>query len=253
MYDSKRPQKDRFLTLITNHGGKGMSKKITLFSPDHNYLHQLVEVEKLAWNSPGALIAASSHKIARRIQSYPKGVTLAVLEDGRAGTMREAVGSQYAFRLDWDGDPNKLKSWDEHTAEGDTASIHNPKGNTGFLVGVGVVPEFRGQHLFHNLSRPNGSFKASELLIARTLDALFDDGVSQVIANARIPAYHTRPNLDVFTYCHLVGADSRPYDPVLRFHLRMGAKILKPVEYAMHDAESLNGGCWVLYQKRFVG
>ena len=230
-----------------------MPKIIKLFSPDATYLHQLTEVEKLAWNSPGELIAASSNKIVRRIHSYAKGVTLAILEDGRAGQKREAVGSQYSFRFDWDGDAANLKSWDEHTHEGDTASAHQPRGNTGFLVGVGVVPKFRGERVGHNLTRLNGTFKTSELLIARTLDTLFDDGANCVIANARIPMYHTKPDLDVDTYCHLLGADGRPSDPVLRFHLRMGAVILKPVTYAMQDAESINAGCWVLYRQRFVG
>jgi hypothetical protein len=91
------------------------------------------------------------------------------------------------------------------------------------------------------------------LLIAETLDKLFTLGVKQVIGNARIPYYHKRPDLDVGAYCALCREDGTSFDPVLRFHKRMGAEILRPVPYSMDDPESRNAGCWVLYRKPFEG
>jgi hypothetical protein len=93
--------------------------------------------------------------------------------------------------------------------------------------------------------------RISELLIARTLDSLFNYGVEKVIANARIPDFHTRPDMSVDEYCQLRRPDGKLYDRVLRFHERMGAKIIKPVPYSLEDPQSLNAGCWVLYQYRF--
>jgi hypothetical protein len=119
-------------------------------------------------------------------------------------------------------------------------------------VGVGVTPSFRGERFQHHLRWP-GSLRLSELLIARTLDTLFASGVRQVIGNARIPGYHLRPDLDVDAYCRLRREDGKPFDPVLRFHERMGARVLKPVPYSLEDAESLNAGCWVTYERPFAG
>lgn len=217
-----------------------------LFTPDSTtHLAQLAEVERLAWASDGQHISAATAKIAARIEVFPQGVTLATIDGTEAG-------SQYAFQLSWDGNPNSLTSWDEMTAEGWYNRVHYSQGNTGFLVGVGVVPCFRGSRVAHNL-RWNGRFKLSELLIARTLDMLFDHGVHRVIGNARVPAYHQRPDLSIDAFCTFRRPDGKLFDPVLRFHERMGARILKPVEYSMEDDESLNAGCWVIYERRFPG
>jgi len=207
----------------------------------------LVEVEKLAWSSPGKNIEACRQKLQARVESHSKGqsVVLALI-DG------VAAGSQYAFRFNWDENVNNLRSWDEYTAEGWTDKVHDPQGSTGFLVGVGVVPTFRGTKVIHNLRWP-GEYKISELLIAATLDNLFGGGVRQVIANARIPAYCQHPEMDVGAYCAFRREDGRLFDPVLRFHERMGAKMLKPVPYSMEDKESRNAGCWVIYKQLFVG
>ncbi len=217
------------------------------FRPRIKDISSLVEVERLAWSSPGENIEASQDKLLARVKSHHgnQSVVLATA-DGKA------VGSQYAFRFNWDGDVDNLRSWDEYTAEGWTNKVHNPCGHTGFLVGVGVVPDFRGIKVEHNL-RWQGKFKISELLIAETLDNLFSDKLKKVIANARIPWYCQKPALSVDEYCALRRDDGKLFDPVLRFHERMGAKIIKPVEYSMEDAESLNAGCWVMYEHPFEG
>ncbi len=218
---------------------------VQLFSPDRTHLHHLIQVEREAWQVDGENAAASRDKITARLGSFPDGITLAMINGA-------AAGSQYAFQFDWDGQLETLTSWDDLTADGWTDRVHCANGNTGFLVGVGVVPAFRGALVNHHLRWP-GQFKVSELLIARTLDNLFAHGVEQVVGNARVPAYHLRPDLGVHTYCQLRRDDGTHFDPVLRFHVRMGARILKPVEYAMEDPESRNAGCWVVYTRRFTG
>ncbi|OGG40727.1 hypothetical protein A3A21_01910 [Candidatus Jorgensenbacteria bacterium RIFCSPLOWO2_01_FULL_45_25b] len=219
-------------------------RNVFVFTPAAKRLNMLLDVERRAWGTAGGEeLEASSAKIKARLTSFREGITLAVVE-------KIPAGSQYAFRFDWDGDSTSLSSWEEGTKHGWTDQVHVATGNTGFLVGVGVNPEFRGEKFTHNLRFPH-TMRISELLIARTLDNLFEMGVEQVIANARIPLYHTRPEMGVDEYCELRQEDGAPYDPVLRFHERMGAKILKPVEYSMEDAESRNGGCWVLYSGLF--
>lgn len=211
------------------------------------HIDYLVEVEKLAWSSSGENIEACREKLALRAETYPghQSVILAMVGD-------EPAGSQYAFQFNWDNDVDGLSSWDDYTASGWTDKVHVTGGNTGFLVGVGVVPKFRGIKVSHNL-RWRGEYKISELLIAKTLDNLFRKGAKQVIANARIPFYHKQPDLSIHEYCSLRREDGKLFDPVLRFHERMGAEIIKPVAYSMEDVESLNGGCWVMYRHRFEG
>lgn len=216
-------------------------------------LKDLLLVEEKAWGTAGPSLEASGEKIRRRVESFPEGVTLAGLPIMVAGCgcFLEPVGSQYAFRFNWNSDAGVLGSWEDKTAGGWTDKVHDPQGNTGFLVGVGVLPRFRGKRFPHT-SRWGCRMRASELLIAQTLDNLFRLGVKQVIANARIPGYHALPELSVDQYCALRSEDGSPFDPVLRFHKRMGGEILKPVAYSMEDPESRNAGCWVLYSQAFV-
>lgn len=218
------------------------------FRPSVKQVDFLVEVEKLAWSTQGENILACREKLLTRVESHNGSQSVVLATVGG-----KPAGSQYAFKFDWDKNIDGLRSWDEYTAEGWTNRVHNPLGNTGFLVGVGVVPEFRGIKVGHSL-RWLGEYKISELLIAVTLDNLFvHGGVQQIIANARIPFYHKMPKMSVDDYCSFRREDGKPFDPVLRFHERMGAEIIKPVAYSMEDAESLSGGCWVIYKHPFEG
>jgi len=210
-------------------------------------IDNLVVVEKLAWSAPGENVEASREKLLRRAEKDSGQVVILATVDG------QAAGSQYAFRFQWDGNVEGLGSWDEHTAEGWTNKVHDDLGETGFLVGVGVIPQFRREKFSHNL-RWHGAYKISELLIGKTLDELFFvHQVERVIANARVPWYHKRPDLSIEEYCSFRMEDGRLFDPVLRFHTRMGARIIKPVAFSFEDEESLNAGCWVLYEKPFAG
>lgn len=209
-------------------------------------VQNLCEIEESAWSLGGEDICASPEKIKARIESYRKGVSIATYNG-------MPCGSQYAFRFMWNGQLDVLSTWDEMTCYGNTGTVHLKTGNTGFLVGVGVVPEFRGRVYAHNLSMYTRYHRVSELLIAFTLENLFQDGVSQVIGCARIPWYSKFRRMSVSEYCATQRADGFPYDPVLRFHVRMGAKIVKPVGFAMDDPESLNAGCWVQYDRPFTG
>jgi hypothetical protein len=216
---------------------------------NEKFVEGLVEVERLAWSSPGKNIEACREKIRARVYSHHGGQTIVLAMIGNI-----PAGSQYAFRFNWDGSIDSLGSWDEHTAEGWTDRVHDPCGKTGFLVGVGVVPQFRGIRVRHNLRWP-GMYRISELLIAATLDELLGSkgGPDKVIANARVPFYHKRPDLSIREYCALRRNDGKLFDPVLRFHERMGAKIIKPVAFSMEDSESLDAGCWVMYTHTFQG
>ena len=206
-------------------------------------IDNLMIIEELAWESPGENVSASRAKILGRIKS---GQCISI-----ATCAGKPVGSQYAFRFNWDGDIKNLGSWDEHTADGWTEKVHVPNGNTGFLVGVGVIPEFRGFKVEHNLKYLR-DIKVSELLIAYTIMRLMfnhggDGSVKRIIGNARVPFYRLHPELSINDYCNLRRDDGKLFDPVLRFHEKMGAIILKPCEFSMDDSESLNAGCWIEY------
>ena len=217
------------------------------YRPGDELLRKLMQVETQAWNTVGEDICASSEKIKKRMLKLPNNTLIAY---DLSSDDRSVAGSQYCFKLDWNGDPTLLTSWDDLTEKGNIEKVHNPKGNTGFLVGVGVVPEYRNKKYGHTLWFKE-KYKVSELLIAFALNKLFEANALQVIANARIPHYHLKPEMNVVDYCNYRKDDGKLFDPVLRFHERMGAKILKPVEFSMEDEESRNGGCWVLYTHAF--
>ncbi len=212
-------------------------------------LKRLLEVERLAWGSDGENLAASFDKIQDRVDTCPRFVFLALLQN--KDTL-STVGSQFAFTTKWDGDISVLGSWDDFMNKGWIGSLHEESGKTGVLVGVGVIKKYRGEKFFSNVF-PKSQHKASELLIAFALESLFNSYVEEVIGNARVPGYHTlsEENLEIQEYCSLREPNGLLFDPVLRFHERMGAEILKPVNYAMEDPESLNCGCWVIYRHRF--
>lgn len=214
--------------------------QVFLRTPDLSVLtiDALCEVEKLAWSSPGENIEADREKIKKRLECFPQGVTLAVVGG-------KPAGSQYSFKLNFDDDPSELGSWDELTHSGWINEVHRPSGKTGFLVGVGVVPEFRRLAFCSNIAIEER--RISELLIIYTLDKLKASGAINVIACARVPLYYTKPELSISEYCALDRNDGELYDPVLRFHKRLGATIIRPIEYSMEDAESLDAGCWVRY------
>ena len=220
---------------------KSITQMVTVFTPPNTAgtIESLCRVERLAWSSPGENIEADPKKISLRLESFSEGVSLAMIG-------KIPAGSQYSFLFDWDGNPSHFTTWDEVTHEGWTNKVHVNGGNTGFLVGVGVVPEFRRQTFMSNICGEEK--RISDLLIINTLRKLFAAGVEQVAACARIPLFHTKPELSVFEYCALKREDGKLYDPVLRFHQHLGAALIKPVAYAMEDAESLNGGCFVLYK-----
>lgn len=214
---------------------------VEIFTPDctEKIIDALCQVEKLAWSSPGENIEADREKIVSRLKGFNQGVSLSLVNS-------KPAGSQYSFTFNWEGELNYLTTWDQATCNGWTDKVHIGGGNTGFLVGVGVVPEFRGLKFNCDLA-PEGH-RISELLIAYTLDKLFGLGVKQVVACARVPLYHTKPELSIEEYCTLRRADGKLYDPVLRFHERLHAELIKPAAYAMDDAESLNAGCFVCYK-----
>ncbi|MFA6587927.1 MAG: hypothetical protein WCT08_02560 [Patescibacteria group bacterium] len=209
-------------------------------------LEQLRQIEEKAWSTPGENVCANPEKIKQRILTYPIGTSVAFCE-------KQPIGSQYAFKMQWDGNIESLKSWDFHTKEGWINQAHDPSGGTGFLVGVGVVPEFRGIRFEQGIIDNQKKYKASQMLIAFTLKNLFADQVRRVIGCARVPFYHQKSQLSIGDYCALRLPDGRLFDPVLRFHEFMGAQIVKPIKYAMEDQESLNAGCWVVYKYPFKG
>ncbi len=210
---------------------------VSLHFATKNDIKALCFVEEHAWSLQGEVIKAEPEKIHKRVETG-QIVTIAKIN-------RQPVGSQFAFRMNWNGNLESLTTWDQLTSEGWTDKVHVSTGNTGFLIGVGVVPKFRGQGFSSNLvSSPQ---RISQLLIINTLKGLYSQGVKQAIACARIPMYNQKPKMLVEEYCRLHREDGQLFDAVLRFHKGLTAQILKPIDYAMNDLESLDGGCWVKY------
>lgn len=217
-------------------------KRVELKFARRKDVNDLCEVERKAWALPGEIIIAEPRKIKRRVET--KQVVTIARVDG------EPAGSQFAFQFDWNGNVDTLTTWDKMTHEGWTDKAHNSDGSTGFLVGVGVISKFRQDVFANNLV--DSSQRISQLLLINTFRELYQRGVRKVVGCARIPFYHQKPGLAVERFCQLKRSDGLLFDPVLRFHKRLGADIIKPIVYAMDDNQSLNGGCWVRYDLDYV-
>lgn len=149
--------------------------------------------------------------------------TVTALLDEHAGTGLnwESVVADYGFPADWYA----------ATDDGYIAETHDPDGDTGFLIGVGVHPDVQG----------NGF--AGHLLNAALAE--FDAGGQDLIVGyARAPGYHEH-DVPIDDY---VDTDQAPIDPVIGFHEDNGATVVCPIPGAMpDDAESEGYGALVVY------
>lgn len=123
------------------------------------------------------------------------------------------------------------EDWYVATDDGYVTGTHDPEGDVGFLIGVGIHPALQG----------NGY--AGHLLTA-ALATCEATGNDYVTGYARVPGFHDT-DVDIDTY---VNPDTKPTDPVVGFHADNGATVVCHIPDAMpDDAESKGYGALVVY------
>jgi GNAT superfamily N-acetyltransferase len=137
------------------------------------------------------------------------------------------VASLTSNRIDWDGDPRHLTTWDDVAGElRDYSSTYNSRGNTLCLMSMNVDPLVRGQGV---------PARMIEQIKARAKER----GISHVISSFRPYRYgdfklkHRNKRIGFIEYCKMTTEDGFPIDPWLRSTTRKGMKFLRIADRSM--------------------
>lgn len=158
--------------------------------------------------------------------TFPEGQIVELEADGRP------VAALSTVRIEWDGDPARLGSWDE--VAGRTSSIaaaHDPDGSTLVLLSVSVRPDRLGEGL-------------ASALVDRARSLALDRGLDHVISPFRPSGFGTAKAAGTATsfaeHCAATRPDGLPIDPWLRVLRRKGAHPLKVAPAAMVVSATLD-------------
>lgn len=130
----------------------------------------------------------------------------------------KVVGCAHSIPLVWDGTADGLPSgWDQTLERGCLDHQAGLRPNTLSALGAMVLPEKQGEGL-------------SRLLIEAMKAAGAAHGLTSLIAPVR-PVWKSRyPLTPIEQYAFWQRPDGTPFDPWLRTHWRMGARILKVLQ-----------------------
>jgi GNAT superfamily N-acetyltransferase len=148
----------------------------------------------------------------------------------------EIVGSMTGLLVDFD--PNHPEhSWEEITDNGYIRN-HNPKGNTLYVVDIGVRPAYRKLGL-------------GKWLMFSMYDVVVHLRLERLLGGGRMPGYHRHANdLSPEQYIDtVVSGDLK--DPVITFLLHCGRTPVKVVADYLEDEESCNYGTLMEWKNPF--
>lgn len=186
----------------------------------------MARVETASWP---ASLASPARTMLARILAWPEG-QLVVHADGRIVGVSTAQRITDSFLRAHNSSYETLTDHDRFTAS------HHAAGEIYQLVGVGVLPEFRGYRL--------GRLLVDEQITrARQLP-----GVQRIIGFTRPVGYADHADLSIEEYVRRTDETGQPCDPVLAFHLTAGAKLVSVhPEFRPRDAASGRAGVLIEY------
>jgi len=188
-----------------------------------------VSVDNHSW--PEHLWTTKEQFLAR-LEVFPEGFIVA--ENGG-----HVVGVITSLRTTRKWIVQETPTWHEITDGGFIRRSHDPNGDCLFLMSVNVSPQVRG------LALGNRLVNAQIELAARL------DNVESILGYTRIPRYKRHSDLSVQEYLKLTRRTSDPLDSILRFHVKNGAEVLKPIKGGRPaDADSLGYSVLISYSKK---
>lgn len=151
--------------------------------------------------------------LAAQMATFPAGQI--VLHDD-AGALVAALSSN---RIDWDGDPATLTTWDDVAgADASYADTYVPDGNTFVLMSMNVAAQARGA-------------RWSSRVVDEVLTYARDEGIEHVISDFRPSGFGRVKRddgmFDMARYAVSKRADGLPRDPWLRALTRRGMQQLR--------------------------
>lgn len=171
----------------------------------------------------------TEEQLENHITLFPEGALCIEVNGVLAGSM---TGLLVDFHP---SDPDH--SWEEIT-DGGSIRNHNPKGNTLYVVDIGVRPSYRKLGLGKWLM-----FSMYEVVVQLGLDRLLGGG--------RMPGYHLKAK-EMSAEEYLEGVICGDWkDPVINFLLRAGRTPVRVVANYLEDEESCNYGTLMQWQNPF--
>ncbi len=186
----------------------------------------MATVDRQSWP---ASLATSVEGFDCRIAAFAEGQLVAESK-GRV------VGTAAAQRITRAFLENSSHSYDLVTDVNRFTASHTPGGEFYQLIGVGVLPEFRGSRLGRQLVD-------AQIEFARTLP-----GIERILGFTRPAGFHRNRQLAIEDYVGLRGEDGRIVDPVLGFHLEAGARVISiHADFRPNDEEACGYGVLIEY------
>ncbi|WP_228985309.1 transferase [Photorhabdus laumondii] len=138
------------------------------------------------------------------------------------GEKQRLIGVANSVPFPWEGDSLEQlpdNGWDEVFRRGMFA---RGKKVTKMLsaLSVTVSPEFRGKNL-------------PALLISSLKQAAIEEGLKGLVVPVRPTLKQNYPLQDFVQYCRWKNDNNEPFDPWIRTHWRLGAKIIQPAMHSM--------------------
>ncbi len=165
--------------------------------------------EELLWNKD---------QLQNHVTLFPEGALCIEIEGKIAGSMTGLL-------VDFDYD-HAEHTWEEITDNGYIRN-HNPKGNTLYVVDIGVSPSYRKLGL-------------GKWMMFSMYEVVIHKGLKRLLGGGRMPGYHKKMNeMTPEQYLEsVVNGDIK--DPVITFLLRCGRTPVRVVPNYIEDEESCN-------------
>ena len=201
-------------------------RRVILRTANERDAADMAEVERQSWPSE---LAASESLCLARVNAYPHGQWVAE-SDGRIVGVSSAQRITAAFLDDNRG------NYDQVTDGGRFANSHNDDGEIYQLIGVGVLPKYRGENLGRKLVD-------RQIEWARSLP-----GICRIVGFTRPAGYHKFQRMSIDEYVRAHDENGALVDPVLAFHLDAGARIVSiHPNFRPEDLEAVGFGILIEY------
>jgi GNAT superfamily N-acetyltransferase len=190
----------------------------------------MAAVDARSW--PAALAANTEQHFARLL-AYPEGQLVAEIT-GRIVAAASAQRITQTFLL------ANCESYHRITDGGRFTQSHNRNGEIYQLVGVGVLPEFRG--------RKSGVWLGRELVDRQVAFARRLRGVQRIVGFTRPAGYHRHKEMAIDEYLSQRRSNGKLLDPVVAFHVDAGAQIVSVhANFRPEDTEACGYGVLIEY------
>ena len=186
----------------------------------------MARVDAASW--PAALATTAAEWVAR-ILAFPAGQLVAERNE-------RIVGSSSAQRITSVFLVENDTSYELVTDTNRFTHSHNADGEIYQLVGVGVLPECRGENLGRQLVD-------RQITFARSLP-----DVRRIVGFTRPAGYHAHENIAINEYVHGRDENGHAVDSVLAFHLDTGACVVSiHADFRSNDVAARSYGVLIEY------